>query len=114
VLLAAEIFALSSRRPYLNGFFLLFGWFIVYFFSGIILPFGLEAIKEFLSNPRPIDFYIETVVVLLSIWLALRTRRTGEPKGKKRSWMMPLLLLALAGLLLVDAILFFGTGKPLF
>ena len=206
VLLAAEIFALSSRRPYFNGFFLLFGWFIVYFISGIILAFGLEAIKEFLSNPRPIDFYIETVVALLLIWLAIRIRRTGDHKRKKKefddadalkpttafwagasinliglpfaipyfaaidqilkadatvfyslfllftynllyvlpflvilllrmisgsqvdgflekvnngmekvsNWLMPLLLLGLAGLLLTDAVLFFCTGEPLF
>jgi threonine/homoserine/homoserine lactone efflux protein len=86
VLLAAEIYALGSRRPIINALLILFGWFIVYFISGIILAVGLEAITEFLQNPRPIDFYIETVVAFLLIWLGIRLVRSGDNKRQKKEF----------------------------
>jgi hypothetical protein len=72
VLLAAVVFSLGSKRPLLNANAILLGWLSLYFIAGIILALGLESISEFLANPRPIDFYIETVVGILLIWLALR------------------------------------------
>ena len=95
VLLAAVIFALGSNRPYLNSLTILLGWLTVYMISGIILALGLEAITGYLSNPRPIDYWIGIIVgialILLGIWLMQRhdaasarqrvasSRRSEEP-----------------------------------
>jgi len=85
VLMGGVIFALGSKRPYLNSVMILLGWFIVYFVSGIILALGLDAILDFLNNPRPVDFYIETVVSLLLIWLAVKMiRKKGSARKEKK------------------------------
>jgi len=84
VLLAAVVFALGSKRPLLNANAVLFGWLALYFIAGIILALGLESISEFLANPRPIDFYIETVVGILLIWLALRCFKKEDPRKKEK------------------------------
>ena len=86
VLLAAVVFALGSKRPMLNANAILFGWLSLYFISGIILALGLEKISEFLANPRPIDFYIETVVGLLLIWLAIRCFKKDDPRKKEKEY----------------------------
>ena len=84
VLLAAVVFALGSKRPLLNANAVLFGWLTLYFIAGIILALGLESISEFLANPRPIDFYIEIIVGLLLIWLALRCFKKDDPRKKEK------------------------------
>jgi len=82
VLLAGVIFGLGSRRPFLNSTLLLVGWFITYFAAGILLALGLDAITDFLKNPRPIDFVVETVIGLLLIGLGVHVARSGQPKKK--------------------------------
>ena len=84
VLMGGVIFTLGSKRPYLNSAMILAGWFVVYFVSGIILAVGLEAFTVFLNNPRPIDFYIETVVALLLIWLAIKMIRAQGSTRKSK------------------------------
>jgi cytochrome c biogenesis protein CcdA len=86
VLLAVVVFALGSKRPLLNANAVLFGWFILYFIAGIFLALGLESISEFLANPRPIDFYIETVVGVLLIWLAFRCFKKEDPRKKEKDY----------------------------
>ena len=86
VLLAAVIFALGSKKPLLNANAVLFGWLILYFIAGIILALGLESISEFLANPRPIDFYIEIVVGVLLVWLALRCFKKEDPRKKEKDF----------------------------
>jgi len=86
VLLAAVIFALGSKKPLLNANAVLIGWLTLYFIAGIILALGLESISEFLANPRPIDFYIETVVGILLIWLAFRCFRKEDPRKKEKEY----------------------------
>ena len=84
VLFAAAIYALGTRKPYLTTGFLLFGWFLAYLVSGIVLAIGLDAIIEFFNNPRPIDFVIEGVIGVLLLWLGFRIMRTGDnPKKEK-------------------------------
>jgi threonine/homoserine/homoserine lactone efflux protein len=86
VLLAAVIFALGSKRPYLNAMMALAGWFVVYYISGVVLALGLDAIIDFLANPRPIDFYIETVIAILLIWLGIRIRQPEKNKRKAKDF----------------------------
>jgi cytochrome c biogenesis protein CcdA len=86
VLLAAVIFALGSKKPLLNANAVLFGWLVLYFIAGIILALGLESISEFLANPRPIDFYIEIVVGVLLVWLALRCFKKEDPRKKEKDF----------------------------
>jgi cytochrome c biogenesis protein CcdA len=86
VLLAAVVFALGSKRPLLNANAVLFGWLTLYFIAGIFLALGLETISEFLANPRPIDFYIEVVVGVLLIWLALRCFKKEDPRKKEKEY----------------------------
>jgi len=86
VLMAGTVYTLGSKKPYINSFMILFGWFIIYFISGIILALGLEAITQFLANPRPIDFYIESVIAVLLIWLAIYMIRSQGGKRKSKDF----------------------------
>jgi threonine/homoserine/homoserine lactone efflux protein len=86
VLLAAVIFALGSKRPLLNANAVLIGWLVLYFIAGIILALGLESISNFFANPRPIDFYIESVVGVLLIWLGLRSFKKEDPRKKEKEY----------------------------
>jgi cytochrome c biogenesis protein CcdA len=83
VLLAAVIFSLGSNKPFLNSIFVLLGWSLLYFAAGIAIALGLDAIIELLSNPRPIDYYIEIIVGLLLLWLGLSIIFKKKPKQKK-------------------------------
>lgn len=78
VLAAAVIFALGTPRPYRAAFWVLAGWFVVYFVAGIGLAAGLQRVTEVLANPRPIDFVIQTPIALALIWFAYTTARSGE------------------------------------
>jgi cytochrome c biogenesis protein CcdA len=82
VLLAAVIFSMGSKRPFLNSWAILFGWLIVYFASGILLAMGLESIMVFLQNPRPIDFYIQLVVAGLLVWFGVKLVQKKNPRNK--------------------------------
>ena len=86
VLLAAVIFALGSRRAFLNAWGVLFGWLIVYFSSGILLALGLEAILAFLDNPRPIDFYIQLIIAGLLVWFGIKLVQQNNPRSKKSDY----------------------------
>lgn len=86
VLLAAVVFALGSRRAFVNAWAVLFGWLIVYFSSGILLALGLEAILAFLENPRPIDFYIQLVVAGLLIWFGIKLVTKNNPRKKEKDY----------------------------
>jgi len=86
VLLAAVIFALGSRRAFLNAWAVLSGWLLVYFLAGIILALGLEAIMEFLENPRPIDFWIQLVIAGLLIWFGLKLIKQNNPRKKESDY----------------------------
>ncbi|MBT8379610.1 MAG: GAP family protein [Ignavibacteria bacterium] len=83
VLLAAVIFSLGSRKPFVNSVFILLGWFLLYFAAGIAIALGLDAVIELLANPRPIDFYIEIAIGLLLLWLGLSMIFKKKPKQKK-------------------------------
>ncbi len=82
VLAAAVIFALGTPKPYRGAFWVLLGWFAVYFVAGIGLAVGLERITGALASPRPIDFVIQTPIALGLIWLAFTSARDAEkPKA---------------------------------
>ena len=83
VLLAAVIFSLGSKKPFLNSIFVLLGWFLFYFTAGIAIALGLDAIIELLANPRPIDFYIEIIIGVLLCWLGLSIVFKKKPNQKK-------------------------------
>ena len=86
VLLAAVVFALGSYRPVLNALAVLSGWLVLYFIAGIILALGLDAMIAFLESPRPIDFYVETIVAFFLIWLALRCCKKKDPRKKEKDF----------------------------
>jgi threonine/homoserine/homoserine lactone efflux protein len=83
VLLAAVVFSLGSNKPFLNSIFVLLGWFVLYFVSGIALAIGLDAIIELITNPKPIDFVIEIIIGLLLSWLGLSIIFKKKPKQKE-------------------------------
>jgi threonine/homoserine/homoserine lactone efflux protein len=85
VLLAAQMYAMGSDKPIMKTWFVLLGWFAVYFISGIVLAIGFESISEFIANPRPIDFYIEIIVAALLIWFGIRFL-FKKPDPKKKSY----------------------------
>lgn len=83
VLLAAVIYALGSKKPILYSMLILTGWLVVYFGSGVLLALGLESMMEFLKNPRPVDFYIESIVAVLLIWFGIRFLFPSKQPAKK-------------------------------
>jgi cytochrome c biogenesis protein CcdA len=87
VLAAAVIFALGTPKPYRAAFWVLAGWFVVYFLAGIGLAVGLERITGVLASPRPIDFVIQTPIALGLIWFAYKSARSGE--NPRTSQQMP-------------------------
>ena len=86
VLLAALIFGLGSPRPYLNGWLILFGWFITYFIAGIIIALGLEAIIAYLNDPKLIDFIIELLVGLVIVSVGFWMTKGNNKKGKEKDY----------------------------
>jgi cytochrome c biogenesis protein CcdA len=70
VLLAAVIFELGSRRPFLKSIALLLGHTAAYFVAGIVLALGIESVEHRLRNPEPIDFGIELVLGVVILWVA--------------------------------------------
>ena len=78
VLAAAVIFALGTQKPYRGAFWVLVGWFVVYFVAGLGLAIGLERITGFLANPRPIDFVIQIPIALGLIWFGYKVAREKE------------------------------------
>lgn len=83
VLLAAVIFSLGSRKPFVNSISILLGWFSLYFAAGIVIALGLNAVIDLLANPRPIDFVIEIVIGTLLCWLGLSLIFKKKPKQKE-------------------------------
>lgn len=83
VLLAAVIYALGGKKPIYHSIMVLAGWLVVYFGSGVLLALGLEAMMEFINNPRTIDFYIEIVVAVLLIWFGIRFLIPGKKPETK-------------------------------
>ncbi len=84
VLAAAVIFALGTRKPYSAAFWVLFGWFAVYFIAGLGLAVGLERITGRLASPQPMDFVIQTPIAVGLIWLAYKSARESEkPKAPR-------------------------------
>jgi len=84
-LAAAMIFALGTHRPYRAAFWVLSGWFAIYFPAGIGLAVGLERITGALASPRPSDFLIQTPIALAMIWFAYKSARASEEsKADKR------------------------------
>lgn len=86
VLLAAVIYALGGRKPILFSSMVLMGWLIVYFGSGVLLAMGLESIVNFLNNPRPIDFYIESFVAILLLWFGVKLLILSKAPAAKKDF----------------------------
>lgn len=84
VLLAAEIYTIGTRRPYLNTAALLLGWLVPYFLSGIGLAIAFEAIEEWLQNPRPLDYAIEAAIGGFLFGIGVRSILPGRTYPKKR------------------------------
>ena len=82
VLFALLVFAVGSSKPFANSIAFLSGHTTAYFFSGVIIAFGLEKITARLSNPLPVDFVIGLVIGLLCLWAALKSR-DGNASAEK-------------------------------
>lgn len=82
VLAAAVIFALGTQQPYRGAFWVLLGWFVIYFVTGVGLAIGLQQIIGSMATPRPVDFVIQTPIALGLIWMAYRTARDAEVRKR--------------------------------
>jgi len=85
VLFALLVVAVGSSRPFANSTAFLAGHTVSYFFSGVVIAFGLNEIIDRLNNPRPIDFGIELLIGLLCLWAALASRHGKASKEKNPS-----------------------------
>ena len=86
VLFAFLVFAASSNRPVLISSSMLLGHTLAYFSAGIVLSLFMETISDFFSNPRRIDFVIQTILGLALLWVAFGTRKST---GKRPEESMP-------------------------
>jgi len=99
VLLAAVVYAFGSRRPCTNALSILMGWFVVYFACGVVLAVALDAITNYLKNPRPMDFAIEAVLGLVLIGVGIQAARATDPRRKKKELDNPDSLTPISGFL---------------
>jgi len=79
VLLAAVVYALASRRPYATSLSVLAGWFVVYLTAGVILAEAIDWIAARLASPGPIEFSVQLVVGVLSLWAGFQAVRASAP-----------------------------------
>ncbi len=79
VLLAAVVYALASRRPYATSLSVLAGWFTVYLLAGVILAETIDWIAARLASPGPIEFSVQLVVGVLSLWAGFEAVRSSSP-----------------------------------
>jgi cytochrome c biogenesis protein CcdA len=86
VLFAILVFAAGSSRPVANATAILLGHTLAYFFAGIAISFGVEAIMDRLANPQRIDFMISAVVGVLLIVLVIPTKKNGPPSADEPEW----------------------------
>jgi cytochrome c biogenesis protein CcdA len=86
VLFAFLVFAAASSRPVLVSSSMLLGHTMAYFGAGIVLAIFMQAITEFLANPRLIDFIIELILGMVLLWVAFGTRKST---GKRPEPAMP-------------------------
>ncbi|MDJ0851788.1 MAG: GAP family protein [Myxococcota bacterium] len=100
VLLAGVIYELGSSRPVANSSALLLGHTTAYFFAGVALGIGIEAITERLANPEPIDFVIEGVlgVALLAVGVAMARGKQAEQEFEEDDGHGPLNSFALGAI----------------
>lgn len=85
VLFAFLVYAAGTDRPVANSSAMLLGHTAAYLIAGIVLSYALESIAERLTNPRQIDFFIELVVGVALLWLALKSRNvdTKNPQNSQ-------------------------------
>jgi len=88
VLLAAVIYSLGTKRPYATACALIAGHTLAYLSAGVLLVFGIEALEHRLSNPEPMDFWIELgvglVVFGVGVASALPQQRGQSPDFNDR------------------------------
>jgi cytochrome c biogenesis protein CcdA len=79
VLFAFMVYAAGKDRPVANSVSMLLGHTAAYFSVGILLAMGLEQVMERLANPRRIDYFIQLVIGLSLLWVAVGSRdNTGK------------------------------------
>ena len=83
VLFAGVVLALGTARPFRYSLSLLCSDVVTYFVAGLFIALGLEAILNFLKNPRPIDFYIELVIGLVLLYVGMRAVFPGNSYREK-------------------------------
>ncbi len=87
ILFAAVSFALGSRAPFTRAFAIISAYFLTYLVSGVLLTLGIEAIDDFLRNPRVVDYWIGLIIgvalLVVGIILAIpRARPSQRPMGE--------------------------------
>jgi cytochrome c biogenesis protein CcdA len=79
VLFAFLVYAAGKDQPVANSVSMLFGHTAAYFCAGILLALGMEQLMERLANPRRIDYFIQLIIGLALLWLAVGSRdNTGK------------------------------------
>ncbi len=84
VLFGFLVYAAGSDRPVLYSSAALIGHTVAYFAAGIVLSYGLESISERLANPKQIDFFIELLIGLALLVIAVKSR-SAEKKAPEQN-----------------------------
>jgi cytochrome c biogenesis protein CcdA len=83
VLFAFMVYAVGSDRPLTNAIAALLGHTIAYLAFGIALAMAFETITGWLSNPKPVDYWLGLLIGVLLIWVAWRARSGGEEQRRE-------------------------------
>ncbi len=82
ILFAAVTFALGSRAPFSRAFAVIGSFFVSYVVAGVVLALGIEAIGDFIRNPRVIDYWIGLIIGVallgIGIIMAIPSRKPAQ------------------------------------
>lgn len=83
VLFAFMVYAAGTNRPVANSSAMLLGHTVAYLAVGVFLSSFFESMAERLANPKQIDFFIEIIVGIILLWLALKSRSAENKKPEE-------------------------------
>ncbi len=78
VLFAFMVYAAGTDRPLINSSAVLLGHTTAYLGFGIVLALAFDTIAKWLANPTPIDYGLGLLVGFLLLWVAWRSRGSGQ------------------------------------
>ena len=83
VLFAFMVYAAGTNRPVVNSSAMLLGHTVAYLAVGVFLSFFFESMAERLANPKRVDFFVEIIVSIALLWVALKSPSAENKKPEE-------------------------------